>query len=84
METVYKKSIKNHMPELCVVLLYTVLHIFVRLFHEGCFDEVHAWNIVKDASLYEIIFKVPYYEGHPALWHLILFPLRMRQASLPA
>lgn len=74
METVYKKSIKDHMPELIVVLLYTALHIFVRLFHEGCFDEVHAWNIAKDASLFEIIFKVPYYEGHPALWHLILFP----------
>ncbi len=74
METVYKKRIKDHMPELIVVLLYTALHIFVRLFHEGCFDEVHAWNIAKDASIYEIIFKVPYYEGHPALWHLILFP----------
>ena len=66
--------LKEYRYELLIILSYTILHVMLCLFHEGCFDEVHAWNIAKDGSLYEIIFKVPYYEGHPALWHLILVP----------
>ena len=68
------KGIKDYKIEVAVVILYTILHVLLCLFHEGCFDEVHAWNIAKDSSLFDIIFKVPHTEGHPALWHLILVP----------
>lgn len=68
------KTIDRYKIELLIIVVYTILHVLLCCFHEGCFDEVHAWNIAKDGSLYEIIFKVPYYEGHPALWHLILVP----------
>ena len=42
--------IKRHKAELIVLVIYTILHIVLRTFHEGCFDEVHAWNIAKDAN----------------------------------
>ncbi|MDD6269332.1 MAG: hypothetical protein PUA84_04675, partial [Oscillospiraceae bacterium] len=41
-------------------------------FHEPWFDEAQAWLIGRDASLYDILFVIPHYEGHPPLWHLIL------------
>ena len=60
--------------EIAVIVIYAVFHVFLCLFHEGCFDEVHAWNIAKDGTLFEIIFQIPNCEGHPSLWHLILVP----------
>lgn len=60
--------------EFLIVVIYAVLHVLLCCLHEGCFDEVHAWNIAKDGTLFEILFKVPYFEGHPSLWHLILVP----------
>lgn len=41
-------------------------------FHEPWFDEAQAWLIGRDASLYDILFVIPHYEGHPPMWHLIL------------
>ena len=46
--------------------------IIISLFHEPWFDEVQAWMIARDASLYELLFVIPHYEGHPALWSLLL------------
>ena len=76
-----QSGIKDYKMEIAVVILYTVLHVLLCLFHEGCFDEVHAWNIAKDGCLFDIIFKVPHTEGHPALWHLLLVPFA--KAGLP-
>ncbi len=49
-------------------------HIIMSIFHEPWFDEALAWLIARDSSLYDIVFSAPHYEGHPALWHLILMP----------
>jgi len=46
--------------------------IIISLFHEPWFDEAQAWMIARDASLYELLFVMPHYEGHPALWSLLL------------
>lgn len=43
-------------------------------FHEPWSDEAQAWQIARCASLYDILFTIPHYEGHPPLWHLILVP----------
>lgn len=48
--------------------------VFVTCFHEPWFDEAQAWLIARDASLQDILFSLPHYEGHPPLWHLILLP----------
>lgn len=44
----------------------------VSYFHEPWFDEAQAWQIARCATLKEILFEIPHYEGHPALWHLML------------
>lgn len=55
-----------------VVLLYCALHLFMTLFHEPWYDEAEAWQIARCASVKDILFTIPHYEGHPPLWHLIL------------
>lgn len=58
-----------------IVGVYFILLAVVMVFHEPWFDEAQAWLIARDASLAEILFSIPHYEGHPPLWHLILMPL---------
>lgn len=67
-------SSSNKFAELAVLLLYGVFHCVVSFQHEASFDEAHAWNIARDASVYSTLFEVPHCEGHPSLWHLILMP----------
>jgi len=50
---------------------YAVLLILVSCCHEPWHDEAEAWQMSK-ASLKDILFYIPHYEGHPALWYLIL------------
>ena len=52
--------------------MYCVLHLFMTLFHEPWYDEAEAWQIARCASVKDILFTIPHYEGHPPLWHLIL------------
>lgn len=67
------KRINKYIPEICTLLLYMVYMIIIMYFHEPWFDEAQAWLIARDASLKEILFVIPHYEGHPPIWHLILF-----------
>ena len=68
------ERLKGRYPEITVLLLYIVLHIVITCFHEPWYDEAEAWNIAASGELKEILFEVPSYEGHPALWHIILMP----------
>jgi hypothetical protein len=36
-------------------------------------DEGAAWIIARDFGLYDMLFKMLRYQGHPALWYLILW-----------
>lgn len=56
----------------CVLLLYCGLHLAMTIFHEPWYDEAEAWQIARCASIKDIIFTIPHYEGHPPLWHLLL------------
>lgn len=56
----------------CVLLLYCGLHLATTVFHEPWYDEAEAWQIARCASVKDILFTIPHYEGHPPLWHLIL------------
>ena len=56
----------------CVLLLYCGLHLAMTVFHEPWYDEAEAWQIARCASVKDILFTIPHYEGHPPLWHLIL------------
>lgn len=58
--------------EIFVLILFAISYIVVTIFHEPWFDESQAWQIARCASLKDILFTVPHYEGHPPLWHLLL------------
>ena len=65
-------SKKNGKAELITLIIYTVGIVIIGLFHEVWFDEAQAWQIARCASLKEMSFEIPHYEGHPPLWYLIL------------
>ncbi len=73
---VYNKIQKypSKSPETIAWLLYLCLNTVTSVFHEPWFDEAVAWQIARKCSLWDILFYVPHYEGHPPLWHLILLP----------
>lgn len=54
----------------CVLLIYCALHLALTVFHEPWYDEAEAWQIARCASIKDILFTIPHYEGHPPLWHL--------------
>ncbi len=66
--------IKNKKAECIAFTAYVIGLIVIVLFHEEWFDEAQAWEIARCASLKDILFKIPHYEGHPPLWHLLLVP----------
>ena len=65
---------KNNLIEIIVFSLFCILTITLSFFHEPWFDELQAWGISK-ASIYDILFVIPHFEGHPPLWYLLLKPL---------
>ena len=72
------EAVRPGWPEWCVLGLFAVLLTLVSVFHEPWFDEAEAWQIAKCASLKDILFTIPHYEGHPPLWHLVLLiPVRL-------
>ena len=62
---------KSYIREILAFCLFCICTIALSFFHEPWFDEFQAWGISRD-SLYNILFVIPHYEGHPPLWHLIL------------
>ena len=57
----------------CIAFVcFVVLTIVMFVFHEPWYDEIQAWMVASDASIKEMIFELPHYEGHPPVWTLIL------------
>lgn len=58
---------------------WTVLGVFTTLLavltwrHEMWRDELQAWLIVRDSHSLSQLFHALHYEGHPALWYLLLW-----------
>lgn len=55
-----------------VFVLYCIMHLVMTAFHEPWYDEAEAWQIARCNAIFDILFTVPHYEGHPPLWHLLL------------
>ncbi len=68
-----KKLSNNKIFYAVILLVYTLIMIYAQFNHEFWRDEMQAWTIARDLSLFEI-FEQMQYEGHPCLYHLILFP----------
>lgn len=62
----------NRKIEILFLAVFIVAISVVSYFHEPWHDEAQAWMIARDASIWEIIFKIPHRECHPPLWHLLL------------
>ncbi len=67
-------SNKTSSFEVWIFIIYIIL-LFIQLpFHEQWEDELQAWLIARDCSIPRIFFMMRY-EGHFALWHLLLHPI---------
>lgn len=58
---------------LIILLLYAGILIYGELHHELWRDELQAWTLARDLSVFDL-FRQMQWEGHPCLWHLILMP----------
>lgn len=64
-----------------MIIVFSVLSFFLLLNHEPWRDEGRAWLIARDSPNVISLIHLMGYEGTPALWHLILFP--MAKLGLP-
>lgn len=58
--------------------IFLILELFVSFYHEPWADEAQAWLLARDSGIFELLTQRTRYDGHPALWYLILyFPSRI-------
>ena len=53
--------------------LFAILLALITWRHEMWIDEAQAWLIARDSHSLPALFHALRYEGHPALWYLILY-----------
>jgi hypothetical protein len=56
------------------ISIYIIINLILIKFHEPWRDEALQWLIAEKLSPIEIISEMKY-QGHPALWYLLIFPL---------
>ena len=61
--------------------VYALVLAFGLAHHEMWRDELQAWLLARDSAGPADLFANLKYEGHPALWHLLLMPLTRLTAS---
>lgn len=64
--------IQQHRTQCICFALFTLLALVGLSTHEMWYDEAQAWQIARTASLKDIVFLIPHWEGHPPFWHLLL------------
>lgn len=57
---------------LVYMMIYAALISIISYMHEPWYDEAQTWVLSRDLSLYDMLFRIGHYEGHPALWMLYL------------
>ena len=63
---------KDKLEEWGAMILFVVLSVVLFVYHEPWYDEIQAWMVASDASVGEMIWHLPHYEGHPPFWTLLL------------
>lgn len=56
-----------------IFALYAIVNLILVLLHEPWRDEIHAWLMAKELSIFDL-FAESRFDGHPILWHLLLMP----------
>lgn len=69
-----KRSLsRGNIVLICLFAVYAVLTFIGAANHEIWYDEAQAWCIARDNDIPGIIAQMQY-EGHPPLWHFVLYP----------
>lgn len=68
-----KEYIKKNKFNIIITVIYAIITLVIIMYHENWRDEAQSWLIARELGLIDI-FKQMKYEGHPALWYLILAP----------
>jgi hypothetical protein len=58
-----------------ILILYFAVTLSVTLAHAMWRDELQAWLVARDSGDLSQLFHNLHYEGHAALWYLLLMPL---------
>ena len=66
---------------LALTLAYFLVGLFAAFHHEMWRDEIQAWLLARDSTGVFDLLRHMKYEGHPALWHLLLIPITRLTAS---
>ena len=64
---------KSKIISLVLFCIYAVLTLTAVFFHEPWQDELHAWVMARELNVFQIFYWMRY-DGHFAIWHLILMP----------
>ena len=62
-------------------LLFSGLHVLNALFHCQWADELQAWSLVRESRNLSELQWLLSDDGHPALWYVLLWPLRFLTAN---
>lgn len=68
-----KEYIKKNKFNIFIMAIYMTITFIIMLYHESWRDEAQSWSIARNLNFIDII-KQMKYEGHPALWYLLLAP----------
>lgn len=66
-----------------LIATYLCLSVAVVSHHEMWGDELQTWLLVRDSGSIPELFRHLRYEGHPALWHLLLYALQHAISTAP-
>lgn len=66
------KGLRKAVPILGLLLFATTLAVSIR-HHEPWRDEIQAWLLARDSHSLAELWHNSRYEGHPLLWHVLLF-----------
>ena len=79
-----KKAIKNPDWTFATILslIYLVLTITGAFHHESWRDEFQAWLIAQNSHSIPDLFHNIRHEGHPAIWHLLLYGISRFTVSM--
>jgi hypothetical protein len=62
-------------PKFALLIFYAAVTSFACLTHAMWRDELQAWLVARDSTDLSALFHNLHYEGHAALWYLLLMPL---------
>ena len=68
--------IKKNKLNILLITAWLYAAVCASVFHEMWRDEAQAWCLARDAGFFELL-KMTSIEGHPFLWHLLLFPAKL-------